>query len=143
MLRKIVLIGTPLCALAGFVLAAPGRPAQWLPGTFDVVMLFGLLGVVPLLLAQGVVALAARRRRRRLPVNDIWGPGLYYLPLAGFSGYLLGSAYGVAARGGSGAEYLPLVLGVLWFYSFGVVMVAAVVSGLVALRRHRRRSLRR
>jgi hypothetical protein len=143
MMRKIVLLGTPLCALMGLVWAASALPETWLPSLLAIMVLFVILGVVPLLMVEGLVRLIARRHGQRVPVPAIWGPGLFYLPLAGLSGNILGSAYGVAARGESGSEYVSIVMGILWLYSFWVVAVVALIAGLLSLRRHSKPRLRR
>ena len=125
-----IIVGVPLASLIGTAIGAPAIPEGWISSAIMHSM-FLFLGLIPILISYVILLLIAKIEKKNVRV--IWSPGLLFIPLAFYTGYIMGDAFEMPGRGEAGSEFMPLFVGIMWFYVALAVGVLSFIIGLLEL----------
>lgn len=127
-----IVVGSIIASLIGTIIGSPTIIEGWL-GSVIMHAVLVLLSLVPILISIGVLSLIAKAEKKSPSIRSMWYPGLLYIPLALFTGKIMGDAFEMPLHGESGSEFIPLLVGGLWFYAAIAVGVLAFIVGFVVL----------
>ena len=125
-----IIVGVPIASIIGTAIGAPAMLDGWISSAI-MHSVFLFISLIPILISYVILLLVAKVEKKNTRV--ILSPAIIFIPLALYTGYLMGDAFEMPGRGESGSEFIPLAIGIIWFYTGLVAGVASFVIGFIEL----------